>query len=333
MLFLITSCDEQPIYETDGGAFASFYPETVANFVEKEEETTTVYIESTGLLSGGEGIAYVKVPGDPSIITDPAYDPFSKEIAVPLTSNGETSPQRFLGQFTLTYKNNSTSQKKAVYELEIVRTSDNMAGAATSIFYMNVEDDEFRIPVDSTVVLVAPSLEQFNGSGEEGFCGNDIPAPAGWTPYSLSSSNNWSCSDDGRGVSGVEGDIAMEMNNYLAEDMNPADDWLISPKLDLSSGDKILSFKSMLRYGGTTMKVFYSEDYVPGSVPTEFSWTEIPAATAALDSDIQSFDFVESGEIDLSGLPDQIYVAFQYTSVGAASGESSIARIDDFEIK
>jgi hypothetical protein len=77
----------------------------------------------------------------------------------------------------------------------------------------------------------------------------------------------------------------------------------------------------------------YTTNYVPGAVPSEFTWTEIPAATAAIDSDTQSFDFVASGDIDISALPDNVYIAFLYTSIGAGSGESAIARIDDFQIK
>ncbi|MBK6264115.1 choice-of-anchor J domain-containing protein [Marivirga sp. S37H4] len=325
LLIIGTSCEEQPDYVINEGPFASYYPVTTAVFSEKEEESMTVFIESTGSLKSNSTV-YVKVPNDPSIYTEPAYDPFTKEI--PVVISAETR----IGSFILSYRNNATTQKQEIFDFEIVRTTGEINDVATKLFQLKVIDDEFRIAVDTTVVLAAPSLEDFN-SEEDGFCDADITAPAGWTPYSLGSINSWMCSFDGRGASGEDGDIAMEMNNFNSPDGEAADDWLITPKLNLAGSEKVFSFSSVLRYEGTEMTIKYSTTYVPGSVPTEFEWIDLPEATAAFDSDTQSFDFVESGDIDLSDLPDEIYIAFHYTSVGAGSGESSVARIDNFQIK
>lgn len=308
LFLLITACEEKADYEIKSGPFATFYPTTSAILNEGESDTLDISVELSGNIPA-DRIAYIKVPADASIITDPAYDPFSREI--PLTISSETR----IGTFKLWYRDNNTAQETDMYALEIVGGEDPINGVANEFFYLRVIDNDFF-------------FEDFNAT-----CSNTGGLPVGWTTYSVSSDYTWICSGENRGASGEFGDYALEMNNYQSPDGAPADDWLISPKIDLSTGNRVLSFSSMIRYTGTQIRFYYTENYEAGESPEEYEWTEITAASEAFDEDTGSFDYVESGEISLNGLPDEIHIAIQYTSVGAGSGESSIARIDNLQIR
>lgn len=164
--------------------------------------------------------------------------------------------------------------------------------------------------------------QDFNG------CSSGFPSD--WTVYSVASSAEFGCSADTRGASGTAGDYGAEMNNYLSD--VAGDDWLISPALDLGTSGADLSFNSLLRYDGSVVKVMVSSDYTGSGDPNSATWTELTAATNALDGDTSSWDYVASGNIDLSSFSGTIYIAFHYTSTGTQSGEASTFRVDDFAV-
>lgn len=314
---LFFGCEEKPDYLDKQGPFATFYPETVVEVLEPSEDEVTITIASTGNLIS-ESNAYVKIPADGSFVTSPAYDPFTKILKVPI------SAEQGNGTFTVQYKDNGTQQEQAVYKLEIVEVDGDLNGIAGGVFQFKVVEDDYSIE--------APFEENFNNSCSNDNNGNE-GLPLGWNAVSRASDYIWRCSGANRGATGEDGDYAIEMSNFGSPDGGGADDWLITPQIDLSNSSKVLSFSSMLRYEGSTMEVLYSEDYVRGQDPINATWVNLTAATNAFDSNTGSFDFVNSGNIDISALPDKVYIAVRFISTGAGSGQTGTARVDNFIIK
>ena len=119
------------------------------------------------------------------------------------------------------------------------------------------------------------------------------------------------------------------MNNYQSD--AAADDWLISPAINLGSGAE-LEFNSLLRYEGSEVTVMISTDYTGSGDPSSATWNEFSIATEALDADVNSWDFQPSGALSLDAYTGIIYVGFHFTSIGTESGETGTFRIDDFKV-
>ena len=149
----------------------------------------------------------------------------------------------------------------------------------------------------------------------------DVPG-SGFTAYSLSGNENWSCSAFGRnGTNGV--DI-----NGFAGGVQDNEDWLISPLLNVSSLDlPILKFWSRGEFSGTTLQLFLSTDYDGTGNPNNFTWSEINGAFPPLTNTWKLTD-----GIDLSAYKSSpgFYIAFRYIS-SAAVGASRWS-LDDIRI-
>jgi len=311
-LFIAGSCDEKADYETTNGPFIAFYPELNAEVLEVNEEVIEITMELTGRLLQ-DAMVYVKVPADPSIITEPAYDPFTKEIPVLISSESRR------GSFTFQYLDNSTEQENENLELHVSRTGGEINGSVNDVFVVKVIDDDFT--------LQAPFTIDFN----EGCALLDSEIAEGWEIFSFASESQWECSPNGRGASGESGDYALEMDNFGGDEA--AEDWLITPVINTANSNKIMTFNSLMRYDGSEVKVFYSTNYSKGTDPKGAEWIELESATAAWDENVDSWDFSASGDIDINNLPEEFNICFQYTSRGTATGETGTARIDDFQIK
>lgn len=141
---------------------------------------------------------------------------------------------------------------------------------------------------------------------------------SGWTNYSISGSKNWECNDYGY----------LSINAYGGT--GACDDWFISPSINLDSyNGEYLTFISWTRYTDTyypPVKLKYSTNYPGNGDPSLSSWTDLSATWSAEDS--QTWE--NSGEIDLSDISGtDVYIAFQYTSSGTASGTSTTWEIDN----
>lgn len=149
----------------------------------------------------------------------------------------------------------------------------------------------------------------------------DVPG-SGFTAYSVSGNENWSCSGFGRnGTKGVD------MNGF-AGGVQENEDWLISPLLNVSALDlPILEFWSRGEFSGAPLHLFLSTDYDGTGNPNDFTWSEINGSFPPLDNTWKLTD-----GIDLSAyksLPG-FYLAFRYISSTALG--ASRWTIDDIRI-
>ena len=150
---------------------------------------------------------------------------------------------------------------------------------------------------------------------------------ADWEIVSVDSdsANTWSCNAAYSNI---------DVSGY--EDTAPADDWLITPPLNLNAqeGDT-LTFRSYTNYTDSgipypQLQVLYSTDYNGGGDPTSATWTALSGITFSPEN---SGAWVDSGNVDLSGISGaNVYIAFQYQSSGTSGGTAATWRLDAINI-
>jgi len=134
------------------------------------------------------------------------------------------------------------------------------------------------------------------------------------TAYSVASAANWETSSDG---SPDNAPYAVA-NGFRSDELS--NDWLITPALDFDASDEetltFLNAKGFNDSGRRGLQVKVSTDYDGEGNPEDFTWTDISDEVTFSEG---NFNFVSSGEIDLSGdafQGDAVYIAFQYQNSG-----------------
>lgn len=174
----------------------------------------------------------------------------------------------------------------------------------------NDEDDD-ELPAPGTLVkLLESNFES----------GSDLSP---WITISLASISNW----ERRTFSG---NSYAYLNNFGSDE--PANDWLISPAMDLRRYVDIhLTFLNTQRFTGADLKLYISDSYDGISNPEHTNWTEL---NFIKDNNTGSYNFISSGDVDLSEFNKKnVRIAYQYTSIGTGGGEASVFQIDDVLIE
>ncbi|MCB9445919.1 MAG: ExeM/NucH family extracellular endonuclease [Ardenticatenaceae bacterium] len=148
---------------------------------------------------------------------------------------------------------------------------------------------------------------------------------AGWEIVSVDAdtSHTWSCNATYSNI---------EANGY--GDTAPADEWLITPPLNLDAQDyDTLTFRNYTNFTDINypqLSVLYSTDYTGSGDIASATWTALSGITFSPEG---SATWVDSGEVDLSGIGGtNVYVAFRYVSSGTGSGTAANWRIDEVNI-
>jgi len=218
----------------------------------------------------------------------------------------------------------------------IVLTKNTTTTAITDL--MNGTEYTFTIRVldtagneSSGVSVTATPQEPVGTLLSEDFeaaCSDGTGAPAGWLVYSGDENISWGC--DGR-----LGSFAMQANNFdFTGSLPPAEDWLISPAVELpeegdyqltfqysSNGDEIAGF-------GLTARI--STDYSGIGDPSTATWTELDAGIEEINTGVNALNL--AGEADLSAISGTAYIAFFYTSSGSAAGQVRRIFLDNVKI-
>lgn len=203
-----------------------------------------------------------------------------------------------------------TYESEGIYSVTL--TVDNALGessSTTKIDYILVGNS--NIPV----TIFADSFE----SGLE------------WTVYDSNSFASWERSDDtvssAHPHSVPDGDWYIYMNNY-GSNAN-ADDWLISPVINLADFDQPrFSFFSWTKYSDTVpgLEVMVSSDYSGAGNPQTATWTIVYPVLPTANSQA----WTASGQIGLSDFTEEsIYIAFHYESTGFGAGSSTAWAVDN----
>jgi len=118
-----------------------------------------------------------------------------------------------------------------------------------------------------------------------------------------------------------------QMTSFNA-DAPSNESWLVTPEITTSE-TPTLSFESA--------QAFYKHDGLSVWVSTNFSgdassasWQELTEATLAGSSD-EEYDWIESGEIDLSSYGSQVYIGFKYE--GTSATNTTTYRLDNIIVE
>ena len=136
------------------------------------------------------------------------------------------------------------------------------------------------------------------------------------TAVSVASNENWETSSNGNPPNAPYA----VCNGFRGNELS--NDWLITRAFNFNEfeGETLtfLNAKGFDDSGRRGLDVFVSTDYDGESNPTDdsFTWVDISDQVAFSEGD---FNFVSSGEIDLSGSQfqsDEVYIGFRYTQSG-----------------
>ena len=143
-----------------------------------------------------------------------------------------------------------------------------------------------------------------------------------WTAVSVTGAQVWVTSNTGTGTN-----YYAVMNGYVNGINNANEDWLISKEIDMSGMSQInLTFDSDVRYSGTPLKAFVTDNYT-GS-PATTSWTEL---SPVWDTNSGAFGFVNSGNVSLNSFAGKkVRIAFKYVSTTSAA---NTWEIDNVKVK
>lgn len=144
-------------------------------------------------------------------------------------------------------------------------------------------------------------------------------AITGWSNIKCEGDRLWQAKE-------FDGNVYASVSSYKAEGDNNVV-YLMTPKLNITSSSK-LSFRSAVAYHKHDgLKVLISNDY-DGSDVNSATWTELSANLAG--SSNANYEWVESGNVDLSSFSGTAVIAFQYT--GNKSSKTTTAIVDDVKI-
>lgn len=143
-----------------------------------------------------------------------------------------------------------------------------------------------------------------------------------WTAVSVTGAQVWTTSKQGTGTN-----YYAVMNGFVNSTNNANEDWLVSKEIDLNGYSQInLSFDSDVRYNGTPLKAFVTDNYSEN--PTTTTWTEL---SAIWDTNSGAFGFVSSGNVSLNNFSGKkVRIAFKYVSTTSAA---NTWEIDNVKIK
>ena len=111
----------------------------------------------------------------------------------------------------------------------------------------------------------------------------------------------------------------------------PSDDWLISPKMNLTTFTDypIVNFWSRKWFAGPTIKVYVSTTYNGSGTINLADWTEITSPGLPNTTGV----WLQSNNLDLSAYKTAAtYIAFRYATETGSNGNAAEWRIDDFSL-
>ncbi|MDP4253914.1 MAG: Ig-like domain-containing protein [Bacteroidota bacterium] len=178
---------------------------------------------------------------------------------------------------------------------------------------------------DASVATTLPATFDFQNCIGSGLL------PNGFTQFSVSGAQIWDCTAFGRDPNAPAGTAAfpnaVEMNGFANGIDNLNQDWLISPKLDLTgTAFPLLSFWSRNAFAGAPLQLKLSTNYSGSGDPSAATWVDLNGKFPSQGSDIWTL----SSNINLSAFKQPgVYIAYVYTST---TDDGSRWSLDDISL-
>jgi hypothetical protein len=187
------------------------------------------------------------------------------------------------------------------------------SGSIRGIMTKYNSDYQFVVRTEADIKLTEP---RFTPLLNEGF-DNSSTFDNIWTKFSVTGAQEWTYSS----TFGNPGGMA-KMSGYAGGN-NVNEDWLISPKQDLSSitTGAILSFDNAYKFTGDPLVVLISNNYSGTGSPNAagVTWTTLTGAVLSSGN----YVYANSGNLDITGFTgsgnSNVYIAFKYTSSASAA--------------
>jgi hypothetical protein len=178
---------------------------------------------------------------------------------------------------------------------------------------------------NASVATTLPAVFDFQNC-----IGNGL-LPNGFTQFSVTGPQIWDCTAFGRDPNAPTGTAAfpnaVEINGFANNINNLNEDWLISPKLDLTGTTfPLLSFWSRNAFAGAPLELKISTDYTGSGDPRLATWTDLNGKFPSQGSDTWTL----SSNINLSNFKSGgVYIAYVYTST---TDDGSRWTLDDISL-
>ncbi len=218
-------------------------------------------------------------------------------------------PASFNGA-TLTFTATELATTKIVYVRFAPTSSSDRNGTIT-----HTSNGAQAVTVSLSGTAFNPNTQDFNT------CSTQLPG--GWSQFSVTGAQVWSCTAFGR--SGT----AVQMSGFSGGNQ-ANEDWLISPAIDLTMGYNypVLNFWSRTAFSGAPLKLMVSTNYSGTGSPTAagVTWTEVNGRFPEAASDV----WTQTRNLDLTRFKgNNVHVAFVYASTITAAPRWTL---DDFEV-
>jgi Lamin Tail Domain/Bacterial Ig-like domain/Secretion system C-terminal sorting domain len=178
---------------------------------------------------------------------------------------------------------------------------------------------------DASVATTLPAVFDFQNCIGSGLL------PNGFTQFNVKGAQIWDCSAFGRDPNAPAGTAAfpnaVEINGFANNVNNLNEDWLISPKLDMTgTAFPLLNFWSRNAFAGAPLQLKISTNYSGSGDPALATWTDLNGKFPSQGSDTWTL----SSNINLSGFKQgSVYIAFVYTST---TDDGSRWTLDDISL-
>jgi hypothetical protein len=303
----------------------------------------------------GMGIDDFSITPNP---TDPEFSVSPTSISFGAQLINTTSPEK---SFVLNYSNLTDANTSVVtsapfsisktsngtFEQSLSYTQAELNGNSTTIFVkysptviattngtITTTGGGVTISTDVTLTGIGadPNFE-INANYTQNFDDSNYLQNSYWKQLSVKgSTKTWEHTTSnvrtGTGAAYVNGFAESDTDD---EGNKPSDDWLISPKMNLSAFTNypIVSFWARKWFTGPDIKVYVSTTYNGSGSINLADWTEItypglPSTTGT---------WVKSNNLDLSAYKTAAtYIAFRYVTTTASNSNAAEWRIDDFSL-
>jgi len=148
----------------------------------------------------------------------------------------------------------------------------------------------------------------------------------GWIQKDVLGGNNWFTSSAPSST-----DYYAKISGYSAPNSVANDDWLISPKMNLSSySSAVLTFRSAYKDINASspriLEVYITNSYNTSSMPDSASWVKLSPTLSA-----GNYTWTNSGDVSLSAYTNTsdtaVYIAFRYISTNTKNGTWEVDNI------
>lgn len=263
------------------GSSVAFYPTRVIEALEEDGQTYTVNVKATGPIPDGSQVQ-ISFDNYEFLTTVPEHT--DGVLILDLPSSGEAA-------------------------FSVQADDDNVPNDYVATFRVTAVGAEFDAIVDSDFKFVVED-DDVGVLMSEDFNQENLDE---WTVVTAVG-NNW-------GTRSFNGNGYANVSNYQADSSSS---WLISPLIEFSETDKEnLSFESQAQFNSEANKlnVFILTNYTLGEDPNSDNVVKTLLSVELDEHEAPGFgDFTASGNIDLTNISEDGYLAFQYNSLNSNDG-------------